>query len=113
MPQHQAAREREAALRRVLTRVKPEYCSWLVEAQEPYRVHLSEDDAFRIEQTVLKILFGLPVDTKAQRNTAFDTCTPVQYLRFNETILPLPGIGEDYFFLNESFGSVLRESCSQ
>lgn len=104
MPQQQSAHEREAALRRALIRVKPEYFSWPTEAQERYRVHMPEDDAFRIEQTVLNLLFHIQVDTKAQLRAAFDSFTHAQYLLFNSTMLPLQGIGEDYFFLNESFG---------
>jgi hypothetical protein len=100
MPQQQSANEQEAALRRALIRVKPEYFSWPTEAQERYRVHMPEDDAFRIEQTVLNLLFDLQVDTKAQLRAAFDSFTPAQYLRFNSTMLPLHGIGEDYFFPN-------------
>jgi hypothetical protein len=66
-------------------------------------VAMPEQDAFRIEQAVLRSLFDLQVETPAQLSAALDAFTPDQYLQFNSTLLPLRGIGEDYFFLNESF----------
>lgn len=98
-----SASEREAVLRRAIIRVKPEYFAWPVEQQERYRVAMPEQDAFRIEQAVLRSLFDLKVETPAQLSAAVETFTPDQYLQFNSTMLPLRGIGEDYFFLNESF----------
>lgn len=99
-----SASEREAVLRRAIIRVKPEYFAWPVEEQERYRVGMPEQDAFRIEQTVVSSLFDLQVKTPAQLSAALDSFTHAQYLRFNSTLLPLRGIGEDFFFLNESFG---------
>ena len=95
--------EREAVLRRAIIRVKPEYFAWPVEEQERYRVGMSEQDFFRIEQAVLRGLLDLKVKTPAQLSAALDAFTPVQSLQFNSTLLPLRGIGEDYFFLNEGF----------
>lgn len=96
-----SASEQEAALRRALMRVKPEYFAWPVADQERYRVGMPEQDAFRIEQAVVRSLFALQVKTPAQLHAALDTFTLAQYLLFNRTRLPLQGIGEDYFFLNE------------
>jgi hypothetical protein len=98
-----SASKREAALRRAIIRVKPEYFAWPVAEQERYRVCLPEQDAFRIEQTMLRSLFGLKVETPAQLSAALDAFTAEQYLQFNSTLLLVHGIGEDFFFLNESF----------
>jgi hypothetical protein len=99
-----SASEREVVLRRAIIRVKPEYFAWPVAEQERYRVGMPDQDAFRVEQAVLRSLFDLKVATPAQLNAALETFTPAQYLQFNSTMLPLRGIGEDHFFLNESFG---------
>jgi hypothetical protein len=99
-----SASEREAVLRRAIIRVKPEYFAWPVADQECYRVCMPEQDAFRMEQAVVRSLFALQVETPAQLSAAMDTFTPAQYLQFNSTMLPLQGIGEDHFFLNECFG---------
>lgn len=104
MPKKQKANKRPVALRRAIMRVKPEYYSWSVEAQERYRVNLPEDVAFRIEQVVLKSLFDMTLETEAQLEAAYEEFTDAQYLQLNATLLPLQGIGDDYFFFNESFG---------
>ena len=101
---HMRLNRKAAALRRALMQVKPEYYSWSVEAQERYRVNLPEDEAFRIEQVVVKSLFDMTLETEAQLDAARDEFTDAQYLQLNATLLPLQGIGDDYFFLNESFG---------
>ena len=104
MPQRQKMNEREPILRRALMRVKPDYFSWSVEAQERYRVTMPENDTFHIQQVVLQDLFGMTLDTETQLEAALEQFTDAQYLRYNSTMLPIQGIGEDYFFLNESFG---------
>lgn len=104
MPQKQKVNEREPILRRALVRVKPDYFSWPLEAQEQYRVTMPEDDTFHIQQVVLQGLFDMTLDTEAQLEAAREQFTDTQYLRYNATMLPIQGIGEDYFFLNESFG---------
>ena len=104
MPQRQKMNEREPILRRALMRVKPDYFSWSVEAQERYRVTMPENDTFHIQQVVLQDLFGMTLDTETQLEAALEQFTDAQYLRYNSTMLPIQGIGKDYFFLNESFG---------
>ena len=104
MPQKQKVNEREPILRRALMRVKPDYFSWSLEAQEQYRITVPEDDTFHIQQVVLQGLFDMTRDTGAQLEAALDEFTDAQYLRYNATMLPIQGISEDYFFLNESFG---------
>lgn len=102
--QRRSVSEEEAALRRALIRSKPEYFAWSVEEQERYRVALPKHDAFLIEQAVVNSLFHLDVKTPEQLTAACDRFTLVQYLRFNRTMLPVRGIGEDSFFLNECLG---------
>jgi hypothetical protein len=102
---HQLSTSEEVVvLRRAMIRVRPDYFAWPVEEQERCRVSLPEQDAFRIEQAVVKSLFNVRATTPAQLTAAFDGFTPAQYRRFNRTMLPLRGIGEDSFFLNEYLG---------
>jgi hypothetical protein len=95
---------RDAALKRAVMRVNPEYFSWAIEAQERYRVAMPDVDMFRIRQALLKTLFRISVKTEEEINKVFDTFNDEQYLLFNSTLLPLTGIGDDYFFLNEHLG---------
>jgi hypothetical protein len=96
--------EKQAALKRALIRVKPEYFSWPIEAQEKYRVAMPDMDMFRIGQALLKALFSISANTEDEMNKAFDSFNDEQYLLFNSTLLPLTGIGDDHFFLNEHLG---------
>jgi hypothetical protein len=68
---------------------------------EHYRLNLNTEDDFRIRQTVIKELFGIVVNTTEELNAVLDTFDNCQYLSLNRTLLPLQGIGEDDFFLNE------------
>lgn len=104
MPKKQKVNEREPILRRALMRLKPDYFSCTAEAQEHYRVTMPENDTFHIQRVVLQGLFGMTLDTEAQLEAALAQFIDAQYLRYNATMLPIQGIGEDYFFLNESFG---------
>lgn len=104
MPSERSANASQAALRRAIIAANPDYFSWPAEAQERYRVNLPDEDDFRIRQTLLKALFDIRVDTKAQMDAAFDDFSLEQYLLFNSAILPLQGIGEDDFFLNDYLG---------
>ena len=97
--------ERTAILRRAIIRVKPEYFSWPLDAQEHYRVSIPDEDDFRIRRAVLQGLFGSRVKTKQMMRAALDAFTEAQYLLYNSTLLPLMGIGADHFFLNEGFAA--------
>jgi hypothetical protein len=96
--------DRVAALRRALMRVKPEYFSWPIEQQESYRVAMPEEDWFRIRQTVLHALFQIDVKTPADMDAALDDFNDAQHAVMSGTLHPLVGIGDDYFWLNESLG---------
>jgi hypothetical protein len=95
---------KEAALKRAVMRVKPEYFSWPIEAQEHYRVAMPDMDMFRIRQALLKALFSISVKTEEEINEVVDAFKDEQHLLFNSTLLPLTGIGDDHFFLNEHLG---------
>src|ERR1035441_2786044 len=100
----QSAPRKETALRRAIIGVKPDYYSWPREIQERYRVTMPDGDMFRINQVLLKALFGIRVDTEESMDEAFDAFDDAQNVLFTGTLLPLLGIGEDNFFLNEHLG---------
>lgn len=89
--------ELHPALRQALMRVNPEYFAWPLEAQERYRVSMPEQDERHIHQALRKALFGL--DTKPDE--ALPHFSDKENLMFNRAILPVNGVGEDYFFLHE------------
>jgi hypothetical protein len=90
-----------AALRQAVIRVKPDYFALSETEREYYRLQLNTEDDFRIRQTVLKALFGIAVNTAEELDAILDTFDDSQYLSLNSTLLPLQGIGENNFFLNE------------
>ena len=90
-----------AVLRQAVIRVKPDYFALSETEREHYRLQLNTDDDFRIQQTVLKELFGVAVNKTEDLDAVLDTFDDSQYLLWNSTLLPLQGIGEDDFFLNE------------
>lgn len=98
------ARERDAALRRAIISVNPDYFSWPTEAQERYRVRMPEEDTFRIRRAVLKELLGIDAATEATMKEACKALDDTQSLVLNAALLPLYGIGEDSFVLNEYLG---------
>jgi hypothetical protein len=97
-----SATEREAATRRAIIGVVPDYFGWSAEAQERYRATLPKEDRSRIRQSLLKSLFGINTATCADTEAVIDSFDDAQYLLLNCAMLPLTGIGDDCFFLNES-----------
>lgn len=92
------------ALRRALMRANPSYFGWTVEHQERYRLTIPDDHAFLIERQLFKELFGIEIRSEDDVKQAYDAFRSKDYLRYNTAILPIKGIGEDYFFLNEHLG---------
>lgn len=90
-----------AVLRQAVIRVKPDYFALSNAEREHYRLRLNTKDEFRIRQAVLKDVFGIVVNTTEELDATLDTFDDSQYLLLNSTLLPLQGIGEDNFFLNE------------
>jgi hypothetical protein len=89
------------ALRRALMRVHPDYFTLPVEAQERYRMSIPKKDRFLIEKMLLEALFHVAVNNENQLNAALKALSEEEQLTLNKTWLPIKGIGEDYFFLNE------------
>lgn len=99
-----SARQREAALRRAIIGVKPDYYSWPSEVQERYRVTMPDRDMFLINQALMKALFAIRVDTEESMDEAFAAFDDAGKVLFTGTLLPLVGVGEDNFVLNEHLG---------
>lgn len=92
----------DAALRRAIIRIWPDYFSWPERRQEQRRLQTSREDDFRIRQTVIQSLFGREARSEEELDALLDSFDEAQYLLLNSTLLPLQGIGADSFFLNES-----------
>jgi hypothetical protein len=90
-------------LRRAVMRVRPEYFGWPQEQRERYGVEIPDEDDVRLDSILLKELFGIVAATAAEEDAAQDRLTGEQHDILNATLLPLTGIGEDNFFLNECF----------
>ncbi len=97
-------REREAILRRAIIAANPEYFLWTVEDQEKYRCQRKWEDDFMFFKIIFKELFGFKAETQEELDEYYDDLGIKENLVLNQTILPMRGIGEDNFFLNESFG---------
>lgn len=90
-------------LRRAVTKVRPEYFGWAIKRRERYGVAVPRADAASLDRALLKELFGKVYSTRRQAAIAARRLSLAEQDRWNETVLPLHGIGEDCFFLNESF----------
>lgn len=88
-------------LRRAMMRVRPEYFSWSAEEQDRYGVNIPFEDRERLDQAIQGELFGHKIHSSkvTTSNIPID-----KQNRLNEAILPLTGIGEDCFYLNEGLG---------
>ncbi len=91
----------EPALRRALLRVNPAYVTWSDAEKECYHVALPAADRLRIEQQLLQDLFGIHVRDQAELDDALGEFDDAQHLALNRTLLPITGIGQDSFCLNE------------
>ncbi|MEO8179699.1 MAG: hypothetical protein ABI895_12770 [Deltaproteobacteria bacterium] len=77
--------------------------AWSVERQERYAVDIPKEDQACLNEALLGELFGRHFATRADATAAADDLPHDEQNIWNETWLPLYGIGEDCFFLNESF----------
>ncbi|KJV05699.1 hypothetical protein [Methylocucumis oryzae] len=93
--------KQEAAIRRAIISVVPDYFAWTEEMQERYRANMPSDDRSRILQILLKALFGIKTTSHEETETALESFDDEHYLLLNSTMLQLTGIGDDLFFLNE------------
>lgn len=98
-----ADNKQQAAVRRAIISVRPDYFSWSVDEQEHYRATMPDEDERRIRQSLLRDLFGLKAYSEEAMEQALDQFDDARYLRLNSALLYLQGIGDDNIFLNESF----------
>ncbi len=93
------------ALRRALVKVRPEYFGWSPTEQERYGVAIPEEDYERLCQALLQELWNRKIRSPKAAARAASRLPLAEQHRWNETVLPLTGIGEDCFFLNEGFAT--------
>jgi hypothetical protein len=91
-------------LRRAMMRIRPEFFSWPPQHRERYGANLPEKDKHRLDQTLMKELFGARIRSWKSDSSGGKRIPLRELNRWNEAILPLVGIGEDCFYLNESLG---------
>ena len=92
------------ALRRAVMKCRPEFFGWPPQQQERYGVAIPEDDRGRLDRALLEELFGYRLCSNKAAARAAERLSIDEQIRWNETILPLVGLGEDSFFLNEWLG---------
>jgi hypothetical protein len=85
-------------------KVRPEFFAWTPERQERYGVSMTKEDEAAFDHALLAELFGRRYITRTDAvEAARDLTTEEQHV-WNETLLPLHGIGEDCFYLHEWLG---------
>lgn len=92
-------------LKKAIIKFVPDYFSWDKKRQEQYRVDTPEEDAFKIIQFLLRELFEISVSNDDELEAAWRALNDVQCSKLNAALLPIKGIGEDFFYLNEAFCS--------
>lgn len=90
-------------LRRAVMKTRPEFFTWPLEWQERWRLAMPDEDRTCFEEALLAELFGRVYATRAEATAAADRLPLDEQNLWNEVVLPLHGIGEDCFFLNETF----------
>lgn len=90
-------------LRRTVIAVRPEFFSWATDRQTQYRVKLPENDRAAIVKLLLTDVAGEKAAELAALDDDEHLALDLQN-RLNELLLPLIGIGEDAFYLNEHLG---------
>ncbi len=91
-------------LKRAIIRSNSDYFSWAIEQQEAYRVNIPAIDRFEIDKYLLKDLFRIDVANSEEVDEVWRELDEQQAARINSVLLPIMGIGEDLFFLNEYLG---------
>jgi hypothetical protein len=92
-------------LKKAIIRYIPDYFGWNETRQEQYRINIPEEIDFKIRQFIIKELFDISVSNDDELDEAWQEMSETQCSKINSTLLPLQGIGEDYFYLNESFSN--------
>lgn len=91
------------ALRKAIIKFVPGYFSWDKKRQEQYHIDTPEEDFFKIRQFLLKELFDISAANDDELEEALEAMSDAQCSKLNATLLPIKGIGEDFFYLNEFF----------
>ncbi len=91
----------KSALRQAIMYVKPEYFSWSQTKREQYHISKPAKERFCLQQILLKELFNIQISTEEELDTARDAFNDEHQFIFNKAILPISGIGQNSFFLNE------------
>jgi len=91
------------ALRRAVMKACPSYFGLSQTEQELFRAKLTSEDELIIDRQLYADLFDLSVSTREEARDAHGDLNPHDVNRFNEAVLPLQGVGDDCFWLNESF----------
>ena len=86
-------------LKKAIIKFVPNYFSWNKKRQEQYRVDTPEEDDFKIRQFLLKELFNISVSNDDEVEEAWRAMNEAQCSKLNATLLPIKGIGEDFFYL--------------
>lgn len=89
-------------LRHAILRVQPDYFFWSRQEQENYRVNIPREDDFKINQYLFLKLFNITVHTHEQLRVEWDNLSMGQLHILNENRLPIQGVGDDLFFLNDA-----------
>lgn len=92
-------------LKKAIMKFVPDYFSLDKKRQEQYRVDTPKEDAFKIMQFLLRELFDISVSNDDEVEKAKRAMNEVPCSKLNATLLPIKGIGEDFFYLNEVFPS--------
>ena len=87
-----------------MIRVCPEFFSWSLQERERYGVNLPDKARQKLDRALMLELFGARI--RSWKNDGYgNKRIPLRELnRWNEAILPLVGVGEDCFYLNEWLG---------
>jgi hypothetical protein len=85
-------------------KVRPEFFGWSPEAQECYGAAIPKGDRARLDQALLAELFGRKTICAEVAARDTERLSLEDQNIWNEAILPLVGMGEDSFFLNEWLG---------
>lgn len=86
-------------------KTRPEFFAWSLERQERWGIAMPSEDRAGFDEALLAELFGLTCTTRAEAVAAADQLSVARQSLWNEAVLPLRGIGEDCFFLNEAFAN--------
>jgi hypothetical protein len=84
-----------------MIQVRPEFFSWTRQNRERYGVNPPEKDRHRLDEALMKELFGPRIRSWKKDADGTKKIPLGELNRWNEAILPLVGIGEDCFYLNE------------